>query len=84
MSHVTRVCAHALPRTWMSHVTHANESCHTYERVVSHTFKNHLAVNNDERTFRLGFGFKIVLENICADSGLHKKKEGNMCVESLV
>jgi len=48
------------------------------------TFKNHLAVNNDERTFRLGFGFKIVLENICADSGLHKKKEGNMCVESLV
>jgi len=51
---------------------------------MSHTFKNHLAFNNDERTFRLGFGLKIVLENVCADSGLPKTKEGNMCVESLV
>jgi len=27
------------PHTWMSHVTHINESCHTYEWPISHTWE---------------------------------------------
>ena len=28
---------------WMSHVTHMNESCHTYEWVMSHIWMSHVA-----------------------------------------
>jgi len=31
-----------LPHIWMSHVTHMNESCHTYEWVMSHIWMSHV------------------------------------------
>jgi len=40
MSHVT--CVWATSHIWMSHVTHMNESCHTYEWVMSHTWMSHV------------------------------------------
>ena len=35
MSHVSHI--------WMSHVAHMNESCHTYEWVMSHTWMSHVS-----------------------------------------
>ena len=32
---------------WMSHVTHMNESCHTYEWVMSHTWMSHVTHMNE-------------------------------------
>jgi len=37
MSHICISMSHI----WMSHVTHMNESCHTYERVMSHIWMSH-------------------------------------------
>ena len=41
-------CIAALSRVpeWMSHVTHMNESCHTYERVMSHIWMSHITHTN--------------------------------------
>ena len=33
----------------MSHVTHMNESCHTYERVMSHIWTSHVTHMNESR-----------------------------------
>jgi len=32
---------------WMSHVTHMNDSCHTYERVMSHIWTSHVTHMNE-------------------------------------
>ena len=32
---------------WMSHVTHMNESCHTYEWLMSHIWMSHVAHMNE-------------------------------------
>jgi len=32
---------------WMSHVTHMNESCHTYEWVISHVWMSHVTRMNE-------------------------------------
>ena len=32
---------------WMSHVTHMNESCHTYEWVMSHIWMSHVTHTNE-------------------------------------
>jgi len=34
--------AWVMSQTWMSHVTHMNESCHTYEWVMSHIWMSHV------------------------------------------
>ena len=34
---------------WMSHVTHMNESCHTYEWVMSHIWMSHVTHMNESR-----------------------------------
>jgi len=46
-SYITRVnmscrtCQYIMPRMWMSHVTYMNESCHTYEWVMSQNVSCH-------------------------------------------
>ena len=35
---------------WMSHVTHMNESCHTYEWVMSHIWMSHVTMSHALRT----------------------------------
>ena len=36
-----------MSHTWTSHVTHMNESCHTYERVMSHIWTSHVTHMNE-------------------------------------
>ena len=36
-----------LSHIWMSHVTHMNESCHTYEWVMSHIWMSHVTHMNE-------------------------------------
>jgi len=38
---------------WMSHVTHMNESCHTYEGVMSHMWMSHVTHTGIEAPHRL-------------------------------
>jgi len=39
-----------MSRIRMSHVTHTNESCHTYEWVVSHLWRSHIAYERDKNS----------------------------------
>jgi len=39
-----------MSHTWMSHVTHKNESCHTHKWVMSHTWMSHVTHNHYKRT----------------------------------
>jgi len=36
-----------MPHIWMSHVAHMNESCHTYEWVMSHIWMSHVTHMNE-------------------------------------
>jgi len=40
-------CEWVMSHTWMSHVTHMNESCHTHEWVMSHTWMSHVTHMNE-------------------------------------
>ena len=40
-------CAHLMETSWMSHVSHMNESCHTYEWVMSHIWMSHVTHMNE-------------------------------------
>jgi len=50
MSHMwTTWVAPCNSHIWMSHVTHENESCHTYEWVMSHMLMSHVTHMNESR-----------------------------------
>ena len=46
LTHMPRLCRHK-PRLWMRHVTQINESCHTYEWVMSHIWLSHVTHMNE-------------------------------------
>jgi len=53
--------------TWKSHVTHTNESCHTYERVMSHESRHRYewAVCVTRRSYRCGRTHLCVSHKSC-------------------
>jgi len=44
-----------IPHVWMSHVTHSNESRHTYECVMAHTWMSHVTRMNESYHTYEGF-----------------------------
>ena len=43
IARISQIMSH----TWMVHVTHVNESCHTYQWVMSHTSMSHVTHINE-------------------------------------
>jgi len=40
----TNTCERVMSQIWMRHVTHVDETCHTYERVMSHMWISHVGL----------------------------------------
>ena len=47
LTRVTHMNKRVMSHIWMSHVTHMNASCHTYEWLVSHTWMSHVTHMNE-------------------------------------
>jgi len=71
---------------WMSHVTHVNESCHTYEWVMSHTWMLHTRARIYGQRVRACAAFTCVtwLIHTCDMTHSHEWHDSFMCVTWLM
>ena len=64
-----------MPRTWMRHVPHMNESCHAYEWVMSHIHMSHAThINNSDHMY------EWFTSRICMSHVTHTRTHTETCI----